>query len=68
MITTTPTLIHHFLENSAQQYAGKVALIHQGVRSTYADINAQANQLAQHLCHCGVTYNQRVALLLENSL
>jgi long-chain acyl-CoA synthetase len=68
MRPTTPTLIHHFLENSAQQYPEKVALIHQGVRSTYADINAQANQLAQHMLNCGVTYNQRVVLLLENSL
>src|SRR6266849_6456446 len=68
MISTTPTLVHHFLEHSAQQYPDKVALTHAGVRSTYAEINAQANQLAQLLLDCGVTYNQRVVLLLENSL
>ena len=68
MISTTPTLVHHFLEHSAQQYPDKVALIHAGVRSTYTEINAQANQMAQLLLDCGVTYNQRVVLLLENSL
>lgn len=61
-------LIHHFLENSAARFPDKVALIHEDVRATYAEINGQANQLARWLIDQGVTGGDRVVLLLENSL
>jgi long-chain acyl-CoA synthetase len=64
----THTLIHHFLEESARLYPDKVALIHEDVRATYAEINAQANQLARWLIDQGVTHGDRAVLLLANSL
>ena len=62
------TLIHHFLENSAKCFPDKVALVHEDVRVTYAQINFQANCLAYWLIDQGVSPGDRVVLLLENSL
>jgi long-chain acyl-CoA synthetase len=61
-------LIHHFLEESSSLYPDKVALIHEDRRATYAEINSQANHLARWLLKHNVTQNDRVILLLENSL
>ena len=61
-------LIHHFLEESASLYPDKVALIHEDTRATYAEINSQANHVAQWLLQHNITHNDRVILLLENSL
>jgi acyl-CoA synthetase (AMP-forming)/AMP-acid ligase II len=62
------TLIHHFLEGSAARVPQKTALIHEGRRVTYEEINSQANGLAHHLTERGVTRGDRVALLFENCL
>ena len=62
------TLIHHFLENSARRFPDKVALVHEDVRATYAQINSQANCLANWLLEQGVAQGDRVVILLENSL
>jgi len=62
------TLIHNFLEESATSFPDKIALIHEDVRTTYAQINAQANQLAKWLINQGVKKGDRVALILENCL
>lgn len=61
-------LIHHFLEESASLYPHKIALIHEDTRATYEEINAQANHVARWLVQNGTTCNDRIALLLENSL
>lgn len=61
-------LIHHFLENSARRFPDRVALVHDGIRATYGQINSQANCLAAYLAEQGVEPGDRVALLLENSL
>jgi long-chain acyl-CoA synthetase len=68
MVIDNPTLIHHFLENSARRWSDKVALVHDEVRSTYGEINAGANRLARFLSERGVVPGDRVVLLLENSL
>ncbi len=68
MTLDQPKLIHHFLENSARRFPDKVALVHEDVRATYSEINAQANQLASWLIEQGVAQGDRVVLLLENSL
>jgi len=60
-------LIHNFLENSAAKYPDKVAVIHDDQRTTYAQLNTQATNLATHLQANGITNGHRVALLLENS-
>jgi len=61
-------LIHNFLENSAANYPDKVAVIHDDQRTTYAQLNTQATNLATHLQANGITRGHRVALLLENSI
>ncbi len=65
---TNASLIHHFLENSARRLPDKVALVHEDVRATYAQINEQANRLARYLLSSGIKTGDRVAMLLENSL
>lgn len=62
------TLIHHFLEESAKAFPDKIALVHEDIRVTYAQINAQANQLARWLINQGVTQGDRVLLIMENCL
>jgi long-chain acyl-CoA synthetase len=68
MLSDRQTLIHHFLESSAQTHPDKIALIHEDVRATYAEINARANQLAHWLIDQGITEGDRVALIFENCL
>lgn len=63
-----PTLIHHFLENSARRFPDEVALVHGEVRATYRQLNALANSLARFLVDHGVTPGDRVVFLLQNSL
>jgi len=61
-------LVHHFLENSAQRFPDKTALIYGDVRATYEEINTKANAVAQWLLDQGISKGDRVVLLLENSL
>jgi acyl-CoA synthetase (AMP-forming)/AMP-acid ligase II len=61
-------LIHHFLENSAEKYPEKIALIHEDIRESYADINNSANSLAHWLIDQNIHISDRVVILLENSL
>ena len=61
-------LIHQLLENSAEQYPDKIALIHEDTRATYKEINDKANQLANWLISNGIQKGDRVIILLENSL
>jgi len=68
MNPNTKKLIHHFLEQSAQRFPNKIALIHEDVRATYTQINSKANQLAYWLIDQGITKGDRVALLLDNCL
>ncbi|MBU4401099.1 MAG: acyl--CoA ligase, partial [Planctomycetes bacterium] len=61
-------LINHFLEDSAARLPDKVALIHEDIRATYAQINTKANQLARWLVNQGITKGDRVVIVLENCL
>ena len=61
-------LIHHLLEKSAYLYPNKVALIHEDIRATYAQINSGANRLAHWLLDQRIQQEDRIVLLLENSL
>ena len=65
---STKKLIHHFLEQSAQRFPDKIALIHEDVRATYAQINSRANKLAHWLLDQGITKGDRVVLILDNCL
>lgn len=61
-------LIHQFLENSADRLPDKTALICDRQRLTYADLEAQANRLANALRAQGLRRGDRVALYLPNSV
>lgn len=61
-------LVQHFLEQSADRLPDKVALICDGQRLTYADVEAQANRLANALRRQGLQRGDRVALYLPNSV
>lgn len=61
-------LVHDFLEQSANRFATKTALVCDGQRLTYAEIDALANRLAHALRAHGVQRGDRVVLLLPNSV
>lgn len=61
-------LVNHFLENSAAHLPDKVALICGDQRLTYQQIDSYANQLAASLVNMGVERQDRVAILLDNSV
>jgi long-chain acyl-CoA synthetase len=61
-------LVHQFLELNVDRLPDKVALICDGQRLTYADVEAQANRLANALRSQGLQRGDRVALYLPNSV
>jgi long-chain acyl-CoA synthetase len=61
-------LVQHFLEHSADRLPDKVALVCQGQRLSYAQIDAMANRLAHGLIAGGVGRGDRVAIFLPNSV
>jgi amino acid adenylation domain-containing protein/non-ribosomal peptide synthase protein (TIGR01720 family) len=60
--------VHHLFEEQAAQTPGAVAVVFNGERLTYGELNARANGLARHLRSLGVAPETRVAVLLERSL
>ena len=60
-------LIHQFLEESAHRHPEKTAVVGDGVRATYAQVNASADMLARRLAEHGVQKGDRVVLIHENS-
>jgi|JTFP01.1.fsa_nt_gb amino acid adenylation domain-containing protein len=65
---TNPYLVHHFLEYSAARHGRKVALVCDGLRLTYGEIDAAANRFARYLVSIGVDRHQRVVIFLDNSV
>jgi amino acid adenylation domain-containing protein len=61
-------LVQQFLERSADRRPNKVALVCDGQRLTYAEIEAQANRLANAFTASGLGRGERVALYLPNSV
>ena len=61
-------LLHQLFEQSARQTPAKEALVFEGARHTYADIDRMANQLAAALQRRGVQRGDRVATFLDNSV
>jgi long-chain acyl-CoA synthetase len=60
-------LLHHLLERAAARAPHQEALVFEGQRLSYADINLQADRLAAALQQRGVQAGDRVATLLDNS-
>lgn len=61
-------LVQHFLENAAQRKPDKIALICGDQRLTYGQVNEQSDRLACRLEQSGVKRQDRVAILLDNSV
>jgi amino acid adenylation domain-containing protein len=61
-------LVNHFLEHSARRLARKTALVCEGARLSYQQIDALANQFAHALIAGGVERGDRVAIFLDNSV
>ncbi len=61
-------LVQDFLQESAQRTPDKVALICDGQRLTYAQVDAMADRLANALRDHGVQRGDRVVIFLPNSV
>jgi len=61
-------LVQEFLERTADRLPGKIGLVADGKRLTYAQIENSANQLANALIANGVRRGDRVIIFLPNCL
>ncbi|MEQ1514822.1 MAG: amino acid adenylation domain-containing protein, partial [Lysobacteraceae bacterium] len=61
-------LIHELFEQQAAAQPDAVAVVYEGRRLTYSELNARANQLAHYLLSQGVKPDDRVAICVERSL
>ncbi len=61
-------LVQDFLEDSANRLPDKIALICDGQRLTYGEIELRANRLAHALRACGLRRGDRVAIYLPNGV
>ncbi|MBN1657997.1 MAG: AMP-binding protein [Anaerolineae bacterium] len=61
-------LVQDFLERSADWSSAKVALVHEGQRLTYGEIELQSNRLANAMKARGLGRGERVVLWLPNSV
>ena len=59
--------LESFLEESARRFPEKTALIFEGQRLTYRDIDESANRLAHAMIERGLSRGDRVAIWLYNS-
>ena len=60
--------LHEFLERSAGKFPDKTALIFQGYKITYRELNDMVNQFAACLIDFEIDKGDRVAILLPNSI
>ncbi|HYR11862.1 MAG TPA: amino acid adenylation domain-containing protein, partial [Longimicrobium sp.] len=60
--------VHHLVEAQVRRTPDAVAVVYEGQRLTYAELNARANQLAHHLIALGVGPDRRVGICVERSL
>jgi amino acid adenylation domain-containing protein len=60
--------IHHLFEQQVRRAPDAVAIVHDTQSLTYAQLDAQANQLAHHLIRQGVRPGAFVAILFERGI
>ncbi|HEX9936859.1 MAG TPA: amino acid adenylation domain-containing protein [Longimicrobium sp.] len=60
--------VHELVEAQAARTPGAVAVVFEGERVTYAELNARANRLAHHLRGLGVGADARVGICVERSV
>ena len=63
-----PACLHQLFEATVDRHADRVALRHDGVELTYAQLNARANRLARHMRARGVTAGSYVGLWMPRGL
>jgi amino acid adenylation domain-containing protein len=61
-------LLHDYLINSARRLPEKIALVCQGQRLSYAELDARSNALAHALVGLGVTRGDRVVVFADNTV
>ncbi|HSE19534.1 MAG TPA: AMP-binding protein [Pyrinomonadaceae bacterium] len=66
--STPKRLLHELFEDQAERTPGNVALVLDDEKLTYSELNAQANDLAQHLHELGVGPETLVGLFMERSI
>src|SRR6266566_8176196 len=64
----TPMQVEEFLEGSARRFPDKTALVCDGRRWTYRQLDERANALAHAMIDAGVRRGDRVAVYLDNSV
>jgi amino acid adenylation domain-containing protein len=68
MIEFDPVLVHEWLRRSAARWPHKTALVVEGRRLSYAEVDAQSDRCAAALMGLGVRRGDRVVVLLDNSV
>ncbi len=64
----TDALVHELFEQQAARTPRNIALVFEDQQFTYAELDARANRLANHLQACGAREGDRVGIYLERSL
>ena len=60
--------VHELFEEQVARDPAATAVLYEDTSLSYAELNAQANQLAHHLIGLGVKPDSRVAICVERSL
>ena len=63
-----PLLVQNYLQVSAERYPNKIALVCDGQRLTYTDIDFLTNHFAEVLIDNGVRRGDRIVIYLRNSV
>jgi len=58
---------HHLFERQVQRFSGRIALVTESQSLSYAELNYQADRLAQILRHIGIQLNELVGLCVDRS-
>lgn len=61
-------LLHHLLEQSAQRYPDKMAVLFKGKSVTYSDLERLSSELASRLRQSGIQKGDRVGIMLSKSI
>jgi acyl-CoA synthetase (AMP-forming)/AMP-acid ligase II len=73
VISERQKVFHHeyyyddLLNLSARKYPGKTAVIFEGIRLTYGEVNDRANAIANSLMQMGIQKGDRVTLIADNT-
>ena len=60
--------VGYFLTRNSTMFPDRVAVIHDGRKITYKELNVAANRLANHFLEMGMCKGDRVGFLLSNSI